>query len=66
MTRAQAAEILRTEGMAKLSTSPFSDLKREYWGYTDGRKNVFLDHSATITKVGAEWLISDFTSTKAE
>jgi len=34
--------------------------KREYWKRTDGKPDIFMDHSATITKVGKQWAISDF------
>ena len=33
---------------------------REYWKRTDGKPDVFLDHSATITVVGSLVLVSDF------
>ena len=33
---------------------------RQYWKRADGKPDVFFDHSATITKVGTEWMISDF------
>ena len=34
---------------------------RSYWVRTDGLKDIFMDHSATVTRVGRnEYSISDF------
>ena len=54
MTYAQAAAILKAKGMVKMGDSPYSDQKREYWGYPD-KPNKFYDHSATITRIGRDW-----------
>ena len=37
-----------------------SGSNRQYWKRTDGKPDVFLDHSATITKCGSVIVISDF------
>lgn len=38
-----------------------SDGYREYYSRTDGKPDVFMDHSATITRIGPkQFMISDF------
>jgi hypothetical protein len=54
----------RKEAASELTRRGFKfdhrSLGREYWIRTDGQKDIFLDHSATVTKIGREFLITDF------
>jgi hypothetical protein len=59
MNHNQAACELQRRGYKYSETGPLSG--REYWVRTDGEKDIFLDHSATLTPIGhGVWLISDF------
>lgn len=58
LTRIEAKAILRSRGLVQ----SYRDEARSYWTRTDGNKEVFSDHSATITRVGTnDYIISDFT-----
>jgi hypothetical protein len=58
-TRAAARSLLLRQGMMLNYASPLADLDREYWWYTDG-PNAMLDHSATITRIGQTYHVTDF------
>jgi hypothetical protein len=58
MTHAEARTILRNKGL----TLNYELEDRQYWWFGNG-KDVFLDHSATITEIDGEIFISDFTGT---
>ena len=57
--KSDAIKYLVNKGMFAANESPFSDLDRIYFAY--GENDVFLDHSATVTKVGvSKYAVSDF------
>lgn len=57
MTLSQASAELYKRGFE----FNYSNGHRSYWTRTDGRPEIFLDHSATITYLGnGEYRISDF------
>lgn len=52
------------KGMRPVSESPFSDQNRVYFAFKDGT-DVFLDHSATVTKVASDkFVVADFSSAR--
>lgn len=56
----EAAKTLEAKGMSFSHESPFSDQVRAYFAY--GSNDVMFDHSATVTLVGKEWAVSDFSN----
>lgn len=60
MTRNEAARELLKRGFQYSHIVYSGEYPREYWLRTDGKPQVFLDHSATITVIDGEALISDF------
>ena len=54
----EAAKTLEAKGMDFVRKSPFSDQVRAYFAY--GSNDVMFDHSATVTLIGKEWAVSDY------